>query len=168
LSGVRDRRGFRQPSPSASSLPTSIHRSPHMPPSFEVVFFSLSYNFAANNAAKHCSQQPPSDPQTTRLPSLFIPWLIVIPHSPLTRSRSAVREYRAHPRACHTTCKIVASIRYALCRTAHCRRKTQRVDLENVCLGRPLEPSFSHSSWPAPLQHDPVSPARRLTCGPVA
>ena len=48
------------------------------------------------------------------------------------------------------------------------RRKTQRVDLENFCLGWLLEPSFSPSSWPAPLQHDPVSPARRLTCGPVA
>ena len=27
---------------------------------------------------------------------------------------------------------------------------------------------LSPSSWPAPLQHDPVSPARRLTCGPAA
>ena len=40
--------------------------------------------------------------------------------------------------------------------------------LENFRPGRPFEPSFSPSSWPAPLQHDPVSPARRLTCGPVA
>ena len=27
---------------------------------------------------------------------------------------------------------------------------------------------FLPSSWPAPLQHEPVSPARRLSCGPVA
>ena len=48
------------------------------------------------------------------------------------------------------------------------RRKTQRVDLEKFCPGSPFEPSFSPSSWPAPLQHDAVSPARCLTCGPVA
>ena len=40
--------------------------------------------------------------------------------------------------------------------------------LEKFCPGRPFEPSFSPSSWPAPLQHDPVRPARRLSCGPVA
>jgi hypothetical protein len=27
---------------------------------------------------------------------------------------------------------------------------------------------FLPSPWPAPLQHEPVSPARRLACGPVA
>ena len=58
------------------------------------------------------------------------------------------------------------------CRSLHYverpRRKTQRVDLEKFCPGSPFEPSFSPSSWPAPLQHDAVSPARCLTCGPVA
>ena len=29
------------------------------------------------------------------------------------------------------------------------RRKTQRVDLENFCPGKPFEPSFSPSSWRA-------------------
>ena len=47
-------------------------------------------------------------------------------------------------------------------------QKRQQAYLQNVCLGRPFEPSLSPSSWPAPLQHDPVSPARRLTCGPPA
>ena len=48
------------------------------------------------------------------------------------------------------------------------RQKTQTVDLENFCPVRPFEPWFSPSSWPAPLPHDPVRPARRLSCGPDA
>ena len=53
-----------------------------------------------------------------------------------------------------------------LCRTA--QTKNAKSGLRAFLPGRPFEPSFSPSSWPAPLQHDPVSPARRLTCGPVA
>jgi hypothetical protein len=48
------------------------------------------------------------------------------------------------------------------------RRKTQAVDLENFCLeglSNPLPPPRRGLLL---LQHDPVSPARRLTCGPAA
>ena len=53
-------------------------------------------------------------------------------------------------------------------RCTPCLGKSEYKHSEKICLGRPFEPSFCPSSWPAPLQHDPVSPARRLTCGPVA
>ena len=58
--------------------------------------------------------------------------------------------------------------RAAATRCTPCLGKSEYKPLEKFCPGRPFEPSFSPSSWPAPLQHDPVSPARRLTCGPVA
>ena len=55
------------------------------------------------------------------------------------------------------------------------RRKTQTVDLDNFCpeaLSNPLSPLFVHRGLLlCTLQHDPrtaVSPAQRLTCGPVA
>ena len=53
-------------------------------------------------------------------------------------------------------------------RCTPCLGKSDNKHLEKFCPGSPFEPSFSPSSWPAPLQHDLVSPARRLTCGPVA
>jgi hypothetical protein len=54
-------------------------------------------------------------------------------------------------------------------RCTPCQGKSDNKALRKCMpFGRPFEPSFSPSSWPAPLQHNPVSPARRLTCGPVA
>ena len=57
----------------------------------------------------------------------------------------------------------------SLARCTPCLGKSDNKHLEKSALeGLSNEPSVSPSSWPAPLQHDPVSPARRLTCGPVA
>jgi hypothetical protein len=53
-------------------------------------------------------------------------------------------------------------------RCTPCLGKSEYKPLEKCCPGRPFEPSFSPSSWPASLQHDQVRPARRLSCGPVA
>ena len=40
--------------------------------------------------------------------------------------------------------------------------------LRKILPWKPFRTLFLPSSWPAPLQHDPVSPARRLTCCPFA
>jgi hypothetical protein len=118
--------------------------------------------------ASHCCGTACSAAQPSRLPNycdrarhLRDPWL----HGPhCLRIGPAPQGLRA---ACGATCGSAQRN----CPTHYVerpRQKTQTVDLENVCPGRPFEPSFSPSSWPAPLQHDPVRPARRLSCGPVA
>ena len=44
----------------------------------------------------------------------------------------------------------------------------RKQSLRKILPWKPFRTLFLPSSWPAPLQHDPVSPARRLTCCPFA
>ena len=79
--------------------------------------------------------------------------------------RRKVQRYKSYITLYSTVLNVTVPTRT---RCTPCLGKSDNKHLEKFCPGSPFEPSFSPSPWPAPLQHDPVSSARRLTCSPVA